>query len=52
VASGISQLLDASGAAYMRYSETYVPYQRRMVRQSTGEASTSATPLDEDQPDP
>ncbi|GJR56711.1 hypothetical protein Tco_1407232 [Tanacetum coccineum] len=39
-AKGISQLLDSARAAYMRYSETHVPYQRHMVRQRTGEAST------------
>ncbi|GJV95669.1 hypothetical protein Tco_1547246 [Tanacetum coccineum] len=47
-ASGISQLLDLSGATYTRYSETHVPYQRRMVRQRTNGASTSAP----QQPDP
>ncbi|GKA30998.1 hypothetical protein Tco_0717303 [Tanacetum coccineum] len=51
-ASSLSQLLDATGATYKRYSETHVPYQRRMVRRRTGEASTSAAPLNEDQPDP
>ncbi|GKA49240.1 hypothetical protein Tco_0742198 [Tanacetum coccineum] len=51
-ASSLSQLLDATGATYKRYSDTHVPYQRRMVRHRTGEASTSAAPLNEDQPDP
>ncbi|GJR44331.1 integrase, catalytic region, zinc finger, CCHC-type containing protein [Tanacetum coccineum] len=40
-ASGISQLLDLSGATYTRYSETHVPYQRRMVRQRTNGAELS-----------
>ncbi|GKC92308.1 hypothetical protein Tco_1157750 [Tanacetum coccineum] len=40
-ASDISQVLDLSGATYMRYSETHVPYQRRMVRQRTDGVSTS-----------
>ncbi|GJX68914.1 hypothetical protein Tco_0304641 [Tanacetum coccineum] len=31
-ASGISQLLDLSGATYMRYSETHVSYQWRRAR--------------------
>ncbi|GJX27071.1 hypothetical protein Tco_0233367 [Tanacetum coccineum] len=47
-ASGISQLLDLSGATYTRYSETHVPYQRRRVRQRTDGANTSAP----QQPDP
>ncbi|GJS10943.1 hypothetical protein Tco_0367739 [Tanacetum coccineum] len=51
-AGGISQLLDSARATYVRYFETYVPYQRRRVRQRTGDASTSAAPLDEDHPDP
>nr|GEX67987.1 hypothetical protein [Tanacetum cinerariifolium] len=50
--SGISQLLDLSGATYTRYSKTHVPYQRCMVWQRTGDASTSATILDEDHLDP
>ncbi|GJR10626.1 hypothetical protein Tco_0793278 [Tanacetum coccineum] len=49
---GISQLLDSARATYMRYSETHVPYQRRRVRQKSGEASTSEAPLDKDQPEP
>nr|GEY86304.1 hypothetical protein [Tanacetum cinerariifolium] len=35
VASGISQLLDATVATYTRYSETRVSYQRRRVRRRT-----------------
>nr|GEZ35679.1 hypothetical protein [Tanacetum cinerariifolium] len=49
---GISQLLGAIDATYTRYSETYVPYQRRRVRLRTDDTSTSAAPLDEDQLDP
>ncbi|GJU59005.1 ribonuclease H-like domain-containing protein [Tanacetum coccineum] len=40
-----------SGARYTSYFDFRIPYQRR-VRRRTGEASTSAVPLDEDQPDP
>ncbi|GJZ91595.1 hypothetical protein Tco_0663522 [Tanacetum coccineum] len=50
-AGGISQLLDFAGATYVWYSKTHVPYQRRRVRQRTRDASTSAAPHDEDQPD-
>ncbi|GJZ48001.1 hypothetical protein Tco_0601833 [Tanacetum coccineum] len=50
-AGGISQLLDSAGATYVRYSETRVPYQRRRVRQRTGDASTSTAQQDEQQPD-
>ncbi|GKF03022.1 hypothetical protein Tco_0029945, partial [Tanacetum coccineum] len=39
-ASGIAQLLDSARVTYMPYSETRIPYQRR-VRQRTGETSTS-----------
>nr|GEW27099.1 hypothetical protein [Tanacetum cinerariifolium] len=51
-AGGISQLLDFVRATYVRYSKTHVPYQRRRVRQRTGDTNTSAAPLYEDQPDP
>ncbi|GJY04610.1 hypothetical protein Tco_0370550 [Tanacetum coccineum] len=49
---GISQLLDYVGATYVWYFETHVPYQRCRVRQRTKDASNSAAPLNEDQPDP
>ncbi|GJY01286.1 hypothetical protein Tco_0359438 [Tanacetum coccineum] len=49
---GISQLLDSVGATYVWHFETHVPYQRCRVRQRTGDASNSAAPLNEDQPDP
>ncbi|GJW13978.1 hypothetical protein Tco_0018111 [Tanacetum coccineum] len=39
-ASGIAQLLDSARVTYTPYSETRIPYQRR-VRQRTGETSTS-----------
>ncbi|GKB05436.1 hypothetical protein Tco_0833631 [Tanacetum coccineum] len=40
-----------SGVRYTSYFDFRIPYQRR-VRRRAGEASTSAVPLDEDQPDP
>ncbi|GJS60050.1 hypothetical protein Tco_0654834 [Tanacetum coccineum] len=40
-ARGITQLLDSTGASYTPYSETHIPYQRR-VRRMTNGASTSA----------
>ncbi|GJU50604.1 hypothetical protein Tco_1220159 [Tanacetum coccineum] len=40
-----------SGVRYTSYFDFRIPYQRR-VRRRTGEGSTSAVPLDEDQPDP
>ncbi|GJT26781.1 hypothetical protein Tco_0907056 [Tanacetum coccineum] len=40
-----------SGVRYTSYFDFRIPYQRR-VRCRTGEGSTSAVPLDEDQPDP
>ncbi|GJU00241.1 hypothetical protein Tco_1110579 [Tanacetum coccineum] len=39
-ASGIAQLLDSARVTYTPYSETRIPYQRR-VRQRTSKASTS-----------
>ncbi|GKC52673.1 hypothetical protein Tco_1075418 [Tanacetum coccineum] len=48
---GLAQMMDKAGVAYVPYSETYVPYQRRRVRQRTGEASTSAAQQDPQQPD-
>ncbi|GKC06709.1 hypothetical protein Tco_0998319, partial [Tanacetum coccineum] len=48
----IGEQRDVSGVRYTSYVDTRIPYQRRRVRQRTGEASTSAAPLDEDQPDP
>nr|GEV65988.1 hypothetical protein [Tanacetum cinerariifolium] len=41
-ASGISQLLELSGATYAMYSETHVPYQMRRVKQRTNNACTTA----------
>nr|GFC75254.1 hypothetical protein [Tanacetum cinerariifolium] len=51
-ASGISQLLDATGATHTRYSETHVPYHRRRVKRRSGYTSTSASSVNEDKLDP
>ncbi|GKB45758.1 hypothetical protein Tco_0896511 [Tanacetum coccineum] len=48
----LARMMDRAGVAYMPYSETYVPYQRRRVRQRTGEANTSAAQEDPQQPNP
>ncbi|GJZ65081.1 hypothetical protein Tco_0621777 [Tanacetum coccineum] len=39
----LAWMIDKAGVTYVPYSETHVPYQRRRVRQRTGEASTSRT---------
>ncbi|GKA36832.1 hypothetical protein Tco_0723397 [Tanacetum coccineum] len=44
VAGGIAQLLDSTGASYTPYSDTHIPYQRR-VRHKTDSASTSAAQI-------
>ncbi|GJX35966.1 hypothetical protein Tco_0247523 [Tanacetum coccineum] len=54
--SCMTQLMDASGHTYQAFDSTLVgssrmPYQRR-VRPRTGDASTSASPHTDDQPDP
>ncbi|GJV13607.1 hypothetical protein Tco_1355148 [Tanacetum coccineum] len=54
--SCITQLMDASSHTYQTFDSTLVdssrmPYQRR-VRHRTGDASTSAAPNTDDQPDP
>ncbi|GJS92527.1 hypothetical protein Tco_0799495 [Tanacetum coccineum] len=49
--SGIAQLFDSARVTYTPYSKPRIPYQRR-VRQRTGEASTSTTQHDQQQPDP
>ncbi|GKC70470.1 hypothetical protein Tco_1116353 [Tanacetum coccineum] len=54
--SCMTQLMDASGHTYQAFDSTLVgssriPYQRR-VRPRTGDASTSAAPHTNDQPDP
>ncbi|GJW30176.1 hypothetical protein Tco_0047051 [Tanacetum coccineum] len=41
VITGQGQMIDRTGVTYVPYSQTHIPYQRR-VRQRTGEASTSA----------
>ncbi|GJU91585.1 putative reverse transcriptase domain-containing protein [Tanacetum coccineum] len=48
----LAWMIDKAGVTYVPYSETHVPYQRRRVRQRTGEASTSAAQQDPQQPDP
>ncbi|GKG33561.1 hypothetical protein Tco_0433720 [Tanacetum coccineum] len=40
--TGLSRMIDRARVTYVPNSETHVPYQRRRVRQRTGEASTSA----------
>ncbi|GJS52978.1 hypothetical protein Tco_0626340 [Tanacetum coccineum] len=45
VAGGIAQLLDSTRASYTPYSDTHIPYQRR-VRRKTDSASTSAAQQD------
>ncbi|GJY16028.1 hypothetical protein Tco_0386450 [Tanacetum coccineum] len=52
----MTQLMDASCHTYQAFDSTHVgssrmPYQRR-VRPRTGDASTSAAPYADDQPDP
>ncbi|GKC83543.1 hypothetical protein Tco_1139260 [Tanacetum coccineum] len=52
----MTQLIDASGLTYQAFDSTLVgssrmPYQRR-ARPRTGDASTSASPHTDDQPDP
>ncbi|GKE44194.1 hypothetical protein Tco_1471478 [Tanacetum coccineum] len=54
--SCMTQLMDASGHTYQAFDFTLVgssrmPYQRH-VRPRTGDASTSAAPHTDDQPDP
>ncbi|GJS40801.1 hypothetical protein Tco_0565844, partial [Tanacetum coccineum] len=54
--SCMTQLMDASGRTYQAFDNTIVgssrlPYQRR-VRPRTSDASTSAAPRTDDQPDP
>ncbi|GKF28123.1 hypothetical protein Tco_0094465, partial [Tanacetum coccineum] len=54
--SCMTQLMNASGHTYQAFDSTFVgssrmPYQRR-IRPRTGDASTSAAPHTDDQPDP
>ncbi|GKA91209.1 hypothetical protein Tco_0813079 [Tanacetum coccineum] len=49
---GLARMMDRAVVAYVPYSETHVPYQRRRVRQRTGEANTSTAQQDPHQPDP
>ncbi|GJZ64893.1 hypothetical protein Tco_0621589 [Tanacetum coccineum] len=50
--TSLARMMDRTGVTYVSYSETHVPYQRRRVRQRTGEASTFAAQQDPHQPDP
>ncbi|GJS80696.1 hypothetical protein Tco_0730577 [Tanacetum coccineum] len=54
--SCMTQLMDASGRTYQAFDSTLVGSSRlsckRRVRPRTGDASTSATPQTDDQPDP
>ncbi|GJS23620.1 hypothetical protein Tco_0452252 [Tanacetum coccineum] len=50
--TGLVRMMERAGVAYVPYFETHVSYQRRRVRQRTGEASTSAAQQDPQQPDP
>ncbi|GJW08897.1 hypothetical protein Tco_1571320 [Tanacetum coccineum] len=49
---GLARMIDKERVTYMPYSETHVPYQRRLFRQRIGEASTSAAQQDLQQRDP
>ncbi|GJT66830.1 hypothetical protein Tco_1018310 [Tanacetum coccineum] len=51
VITSLGRMMDRAGVTYMPYSQTHVPYQRR-VRRRTDEASTSAAQQDQQQPDP
>ncbi|GJW16399.1 hypothetical protein Tco_0020532 [Tanacetum coccineum] len=49
--TGLGRMMDISGVTYTPYSQTHVPYQRR-IRRRTDEAGTSAAQQDQQQPDP
>ncbi|GJU95249.1 hypothetical protein Tco_1320005 [Tanacetum coccineum] len=51
VTTGLGRMMDGAGVTYVPYAQTHVSYQR-LVRQRTGEASTSAVQQDPQQPDP
>ncbi|GJY24848.1 hypothetical protein Tco_0398506 [Tanacetum coccineum] len=51
VVTALGRMMDRAGVTYVPYSQTHVPYQRR-VRCMTDEASTSTTQHDLQQPDP
>ncbi|GKE60157.1 hypothetical protein Tco_1510524 [Tanacetum coccineum] len=44
--TGLAWMMDRAGVSYVPYFETHVPYQRFLVRQRTGKASTSAAQED------
>ncbi|GKE44859.1 hypothetical protein Tco_1472143 [Tanacetum coccineum] len=49
--TSLGRMMDRARVTYMPYSQTHVPYQRR-VRRKTDEASSSAAQQDQQQPDP
>ncbi|GKE81191.1 hypothetical protein Tco_1551191 [Tanacetum coccineum] len=49
-ASRIAQLLDSARVTYTPYSETRIPYQRRVRRRTDG-SNTSTAQQDQQQPD-
>ncbi|GKC76801.1 hypothetical protein Tco_1127575 [Tanacetum coccineum] len=51
VTTGLGRMMDRARVTYTPYSQTHMPYQRR-VRQRTGEAITLASQQDQQQPDP
>ncbi|GJS18422.1 hypothetical protein Tco_0412894 [Tanacetum coccineum] len=52
IITSLARMMYRAGVTYTRYSKTPREYQRRRVRQRTGEASTSTTQQDQQQPDP
>ncbi|GKA78049.1 hypothetical protein Tco_0784586 [Tanacetum coccineum] len=46
--TSLARLMDMADVAYMRYSESPVDYQRRSIRQRTGDPSTFAAPQHHD----
>nr|GEX00543.1 hypothetical protein [Tanacetum cinerariifolium] len=50
--TSLSLMVDHSGVRCTSYADFSIPYRRCRVRQRTVDASTSAAPLDEDQPNP
>ncbi|GKE87547.1 hypothetical protein Tco_1565022, partial [Tanacetum coccineum] len=50
--TGFARMMEKAGVAYVPYSETHVPYQRRRVKQRIGKANTSTAQQDPQQPDP
>ncbi|GKA66108.1 hypothetical protein Tco_0765916 [Tanacetum coccineum] len=50
--TSLARMMDKAGVIYTSYSQTLREYQRRKVRQRTGEANTSTAHQDQQQPDP